>query len=68
MSWLSDRWDDIRNIEDSVKSNLSNLDDTRRENPLLAAMIPFTPENYAVMGAGGAIVGGTPADLLFVFN
>ena len=58
MSWLSDRWDDIRNIEDSVKSNLSNLDDTRRENPLLAAMIPFTPENSALMGAGGALLGG----------
>ena len=58
MSWLSDRWDDIRNIEDSVKSNLSNLDDTLRENPILAAGIPFTPQNQAALLAGGTLVGG----------
>ncbi len=58
MGWLSDRWNDIRNVEDSVKSNLSNLDDTRRENPLIAAMIPFTPENQALMAGGGALLSG----------
>jgi len=58
MSWLKDRWNDLSNVEDSVKSNLSNLDDTRRNNPLLSAMIPFTPENQAMMGVGGALLGG----------
>ena len=58
MSWLSDRWHDIRNIEDSVKSNLSNLDDTLRENPVIAAGIPFTPQNQAALLAGGTLVGG----------
>lgn len=58
MGWLSDRWDDIRNIEDSVKSNLSNLDDTLRENPILAAGIPFTPQKQAALIGGGALLGG----------
>jgi uncharacterized protein YukE len=69
MGWLSDRWHDIRNVEDSVRSNLSNLedsvrsnlsnlDDTRRDNPLLAAMIPFTPESQVLMAGGGALLGG----------
>jgi hypothetical protein len=58
MSWLKKRWHDIANIEDSVKSNLSNLDDTRRDNPLLSAMIPFTPENMALMVGSGALLGG----------
>ena len=48
----------LRKFEDQARGNLRSLDDARRENPLLAAMIPFTPENSALMGAGGALLGG----------
>ena len=48
----------LRKFEDQARGNLRSLDDARRENPLLAAMIPFTPENQALMGAGGALLGG----------
>ena len=48
----------LRRFEDQVRGNLSSLDDARRENPLLAAMIPFTPENQALMAGGGALLGG----------
>ena len=48
----------LSHFEDKVKSVASDADDWRRENPALAAMIPFTPENSALMGAGGALLGG----------
>jgi hypothetical protein len=48
----------FRKFEDQARGNLRSLDDTRRDNPLLSAMIPFTPENSALMGAGGALLGG----------
>jgi len=48
----------FRKLEDQVKNEAENFDDLRRENPVLSAMIPFTPENSALMGAGGALLGG----------
>ena len=48
----------FRKIEDQVKNEAENLDDLRRENPILSAGIPFTPENQAALIGGGAILGG----------
>ena len=48
----------FRKIDDQVRGVASDADDWRRNNPYLSAMIPFTPENSALMGAGGAILGG----------
>ena len=48
----------FRKLEDQVRGVASDADDWRRENPVLSAMIPFTPENSALMGAGGALLGG----------
>ena len=48
----------LRKLEDQVKGVASDADDWRRDNPVWSAMIPFTPENSAVMGAGGALLGG----------
>ena len=48
----------FRKIDDQVRGVASDADDWRRDNPVLSAMIPFTPENYALMGAGGALLGG----------
>ena len=48
----------FRKIDDQVRGVASDADDWRRDNPVLSAMIPFTPENYAIMGAGGALLGG----------
>ena len=48
----------FRKLDDQVRGVASDADDWRRDNPVLSAMIPFTPENYAVMGAGGALLGG----------
>ena len=48
----------FRKIDDQVRGVASDADDWRRDNPVLSAMIPFTPENSALMGAGGAILGG----------
>ena len=59
---LSDFEDSVKGVardaEDKVKSVASDADDWRRENPALAAMIPFTPENQALMAGGGALLGG----------
>ena len=44
-------------IEDQVKGEAENLDDTLRDNPLVAAGIPFTPQNLAVNSAGAIAVG-----------
>ena len=33
-----------RDIDDQVRAAASDADDWRRENPILSAMIPFTPE------------------------
>jgi len=49
---------ELSDFEDSAKGVASDADDWRRENPILSAMIPFTPENSALMGAGGALLGG----------
>ena len=49
---------ELSDFEDSVKGVASDADDWRRENPALAAMIPFTPENQALMAGGGALLGG----------
>ena len=49
-----------RDIDDQVRAAASDADDWRRENPILSAMIPFTPENQALMATGGALlVGGS---------
>lgn len=48
----------FRKIDDQVRGVASDADDWRRDNPVLSAMIPFTPENSALMGAGGALLGG----------
>lgn len=48
----------FRELEDQVKNEAENFDDLRRENPILSAMIPFTPENQALMAGGGALLGG----------
>jgi hypothetical protein len=48
----------FRKIEDQVKNEAENFDDLRRENPILSAGIPFTPENQAALIGGGAILGG----------
>lgn len=45
-------------LDDQVRGVASDADDWRRDNPVLSAMIPFTPENSALMGAGGALLGG----------
>ena len=59
---LSDFEDSVKGVasdaEDKVKSVASDADDWRRDNPALAAMIPFTPENQALMAGGGALLGG----------
>ena len=39
------------------KNEAENLDDTLRDNPLIAAGIPFTPQNLAVNSAGAIAVG-----------
>ena len=44
-------------VEDQVKNEAENLDDTLRDNPLIAAGIPFTPQNLAVNSAGAIAVG-----------
>ena len=49
---------ELSDFDDSVRSVASDADDWRRENPALAAMIPFTPENQALMAGGGALLGG----------
>ena len=48
----------FRKIEDQVKNEAENFDDLRRDNPILSAGIPFTPENQAALIGGGAILGG----------
>jgi len=48
----------FRKLDDQVRGVASDADDWRRDNPVLSAMIPFTPENSALMGAGGALLGG----------
>ena len=48
----------FRKIDDQVRGVASDADDWRRDNPALAAMIPFTPENQALMAGGGALLGG----------
>jgi len=48
----------FRKLEDQVKNEAENFDDLRRENPILSAGIPFTPENQAALIGGGAILGG----------
>jgi len=48
----------FRKIEDQVKNEAENLDDTLRDNPILAAGIPFTPQNQAALIGGGALLGG----------
>ena len=59
---LSDFEDSVKgelsDFEDSVKGVASDADDWRRDNPELSAMIPFTPENQALMAGGGALLGG----------
>ena len=49
---------ELSDFEDSAKGVASDADDWRRENPILSAMIPFTPENQAALAAGGALLGG----------
>lgn len=36
----------------------SKVDDQIRDNPVIAAGIPFTPQNQALMAGGGALLGG----------
>jgi len=48
----------FRKIDDQVRGVASDADDWRRDNPVLSAMIPFTPENQALMAGGGALLGG----------
>ena len=48
----------FRKLEDQVKNEAENFDDLRRDNPILSAGIPFTPENAAALIGGGAILGG----------
>ena len=48
----------FRKLEDQVKNEAENLDDTLRQNPIIAAGIPFTPQNQAALIAGGTLVGG----------
>jgi len=61
-SFFRDLEDDVKgelsDFDDSVRGVASDADDWRRDNPVLSAMIPFTPENSALMGAGGALLGG----------
>ena len=45
-------------VEDQVKNEAENLDDLRRENPIISAGIPYTPENLAASIGGGALLGG----------
>ena len=45
-------------VEDQVKNEAENLDDLRRENPIISAGIPYTPENLAALIGGGALLGG----------
>ena len=60
--FFRDLEDDVRgelsDFDDSVRGVASDADDWRRDNPVLSAMIPFTPENQALMGGGGALLGG----------
>ncbi len=48
----------FRKIDDQVRGVLSDADDWRRDNPILSAGIPFTPENQAALIGGGALLGG----------
>ena len=61
-SFFRDLEDDVRgelsDFDDSVRGVASDADDWRRDNPVLSAMIPFTPENLALMAGGGALLGG----------
>ena len=50
-----------RDIDDQVRAAASDADDWRRENPILSATIPFTPENQALMATGGALLAGGSA-------
>ena len=60
--FFRDLEDDVRgelsDFDDSVRGVASDADDWRRDNPVLSAMIPFTPENLALMAGGGALLGG----------
>ena len=60
--FFRDLEDDVRgelsDFDDSVRGVASDADDWRRDNPVLSAMIPFTPENQALMAGGGALLGG----------
>ena len=49
---------ELSDFDDSVRGVASDADDWRRDNPVLSAMIPFTPENQALMAGGGALLGG----------
>ena len=49
---------ELSDFDDQVRGVASDADDWRRDNPVLSAMIPFTPENQALMGGGGALLGG----------
>ena len=53
-----------RDIDDQVRAAASDADDWRRENPALSAMIPFTPENMALMAGGGAAGGSAMGGLI----
>jgi uncharacterized protein YukE len=64
-SFFRDLEDDVKgelsDFDDSVRGVASDADDWRRENPILSAMIPFTPENQALMAGGGALLAGGSA-------
>ena len=49
---------ELSDFDDQVRGVASDADDWRRDNPVLSAMIPFTPENLALMAGGGALLGG----------
>ena len=49
---------ELSDFDDQVRGVASDADDWRRDNPVLSAMIPFTPENQALMAGGGALLGG----------
>ena len=52
---------ELRRFDDRVRETGRDIDDWRRENPILSAMIPFTPENQALMATGGALLAGGSA-------
>ena len=64
-SFFRDLEDDVKgelsDFDDQVRAAASDADDWRRENPILSAMIPFTPENQALMAGGGALLAGGSA-------